>query len=106
LDCWVKNSAGKTTAIRVVLGLTEPDAGSATVLGLDSRREGIAIRRRVGYVAERPSTVRLAARLQEQPDTRYLEFSEPLGRFIADAGGQLAIIARAIPRAVHPLPIP
>jgi ABC-2 type transport system ATP-binding protein len=33
----------------------EPDAGQAEVLGLSSRRESLEIRRRVGYVAERPT---------------------------------------------------
>jgi ABC-type multidrug transport system ATPase subunit len=50
-----ENGAGKTTAIRILLGLAEADEGSATVLGLDSRREGQAVRSRVGYVAERPT---------------------------------------------------
>lgn len=50
-----ENGAGKTTAIRILLGLLEADAGSAQVLGLDSQRQGLEIRRRVGYVAERPS---------------------------------------------------
>lgn len=50
-----ENGAGKTTAIRVLLGLTDPDAGQTEVLGLDSRRAGLAIRQRVGYVAERPT---------------------------------------------------
>jgi ABC-2 type transport system ATP-binding protein len=50
-----ENGAGKTTAIRVLLGLTEPDEGSATVLGLASTRDGQAVRSRVGYVPERPT---------------------------------------------------
>ncbi len=50
-----ENGAGKTTAIRILLGLAEADAGSADVLGLDSRREGLEIRRRVGYVPEQPT---------------------------------------------------
>ncbi|MEX0675664.1 MAG: ABC transporter ATP-binding protein [Pirellulales bacterium] len=50
-----ENGAGKTTAIRILLGLTEPDQGRSTVLGLDSRRQGQAVRGRVGYVAERPT---------------------------------------------------
>src|SRR2546426_12800386 len=50
-----ENGAGKTTTIRIMLGLTEADAGRAEVLGLDSRTQGQAIRRRVGYVPERPT---------------------------------------------------
>ncbi len=50
-----ENGAGKTTAIRVLLGLTDPDSGKATVLGLDSTKHGHAIRSRVGYVPERPT---------------------------------------------------
>jgi ABC-2 type transport system ATP-binding protein len=50
-----ENGAGKTTAIRLMLGLTEPSAGEVRVLGLDSGREGFEIRRRVGYLPERPT---------------------------------------------------
>ena len=50
-----ENGAGKTTAIRIMLGLLEADAGRAEVLGLPSERKGLQIRRRVGYVAERPT---------------------------------------------------
>lgn len=50
-----ENGAGKTTAIRILLGLAEPDAGSAEVLGLPSAVKGLEIRRRVGYVPERLS---------------------------------------------------
>jgi ABC-type multidrug transport system ATPase subunit len=48
-----ENGAGKTTAIRIMLGLTEPDTGRAEVLGLDCRTRGQEIRRAVGYVPER-----------------------------------------------------
>ena len=50
-----ENGAGKTTAIRILLGLLEPDAGNGEVLGLDSRKQGIEIRRRVGYVPDQPA---------------------------------------------------
>jgi ABC-2 type transport system ATP-binding protein len=50
-----ENGAGKTTAIRIMLGLTEPDSGHAEVLGLASATQGLQIRQRVGYVAERPT---------------------------------------------------
>jgi ABC-2 type transport system ATP-binding protein len=42
------NGAGKTTTIRTLLDLTHPSAGTARLLGLDSRRESVAIRARVG----------------------------------------------------------
>lgn len=44
------NGAGKSTLIRLLLGFLHPSAGSATVLGLDSRRDTVAIRARVGYL--------------------------------------------------------
>ncbi len=50
-----ENGAGKTTAIRILLGLLTADAGVARVLGFDSARDGLEIRRRVGYVPERPT---------------------------------------------------
>jgi ABC-2 type transport system ATP-binding protein len=46
------NGAGKTTMIRALLGLVEPTAGSAEVLGLDTRRKSSAIRERVGALLE------------------------------------------------------
>ena len=42
------NGAGKTTTIRTLLDLLHPTSGSARVFGLDSRRESVAIRARVG----------------------------------------------------------
>ena len=48
-----ENGAGKTTAIRILLGLAEPDGGRSAALGLDSAAKGLDIRRRVGYVPER-----------------------------------------------------
>jgi beta-exotoxin I transport system ATP-binding protein len=42
------NGAGKTTLIRTLLDLLHPTSGSATILGLDTRRAGVAIRHRIG----------------------------------------------------------
>jgi len=50
-----ENGAGKTTAIRILLGLNQSDEGRTTVLGLDSTSQGQTIRSRVGYVPERPT---------------------------------------------------
>ncbi|MEU2035854.1 ABC transporter ATP-binding protein [Nocardia amamiensis] len=45
------NGAGKSTTIRLMLDLIRPTSGSATVLGLDPRRDGARLRRRIGYLA-------------------------------------------------------
>ena len=50
-----ENGAGKTTAIKLALGLDVANAGELEVLGLDSRTQGDEVRRRVGYVPERPA---------------------------------------------------
>jgi ABC-2 type transport system ATP-binding protein len=50
-----ENGAGKTTAIRIMLGMVEPDGGHSRVLDFDSQRDGLEIRHRVGYVSERPT---------------------------------------------------
>jgi ABC-2 type transport system ATP-binding protein len=44
------NGAGKTTAMRLMMGLIRPDAGSVTVLGLDSVGDSLEIKRHVGYL--------------------------------------------------------
>lgn len=50
-----ENGAGKTTALKILLGLIGPDGGSSRVLGLDSQVHGAEIRRRVGYMPDRPA---------------------------------------------------
>lgn len=55
-----KNGAGKTTTIRVLLDLLRPDRGSAALLGVDVRRGGRELRRRVGYL---PGDLALPERL-------------------------------------------
>lgn len=44
------NGAGKTTMIRLLLDVLRPTSGTATVLGLDPRVDGLELRRRVGYL--------------------------------------------------------
>ncbi|WP_372662230.1 ABC transporter ATP-binding protein, partial [Hydrogenophaga sp.] len=47
------NGSGKTTTIRMLCGLLKPDAGEGQCLGLDFRREAIAIKRQVGYMTQK-----------------------------------------------------
>lgn len=48
------NGSGKTTTIRLLLGLLEPTAGTADVLGHDTRSDADAIRERCGALLEHP----------------------------------------------------
>jgi ABC-2 type transport system ATP-binding protein len=48
------NGSGKTTAIKLLLGLSRPTAGKATLFGMDTIQDSLAIRSRVGYLAQDP----------------------------------------------------
>jgi ABC-2 type transport system ATP-binding protein len=47
------NGAGKTTAIKILIGLLEPTEGRGTVAGFDVRTERRSIRRNIGYMSQR-----------------------------------------------------
>jgi ABC-2 type transport system ATP-binding protein len=47
-----RNGAGKTTSIRLMLGLLGRDSGTLTVLGRDPEAAPVEVRRSVGYLAE------------------------------------------------------
>lgn len=48
------NGAGKSTAIRLLLGLEDADSGQMEVLGMNTATHALEIRSRVGYVADQP----------------------------------------------------
>jgi len=47
-----KNGAGKSTAIRAIMGIIRPDAGDIRLFGEPLRHDVVALRQRVGYVAQ------------------------------------------------------
>jgi len=81
------DGAGKTTLFRIFVTLFVPDAGRATVLGLDVVRDYRALRRRVGY---------MAGRFSLYPDLSVVEnlrfFATVFGTTIARESAQIAPI--------------
>ncbi len=47
------DGAGKTTTIRMLCGITQPDAGSLSVLGFDLRTQTAEVKRRIGYLSQK-----------------------------------------------------
>ncbi|PKL25808.1 MAG: multidrug ABC transporter ATP-binding protein [Spirochaetae bacterium HGW-Spirochaetae-3] len=47
------DGAGKSTAMRALCGIVRPDSGRISVLGLDARKDGKEIKRRIGYLSQR-----------------------------------------------------
>jgi ABC-2 type transport system ATP-binding protein len=46
------NGAGKSTFLKIILGLLPPTSGSLTVLGIDATRRGPELRQYLGYIPE------------------------------------------------------
>jgi ABC-2 type transport system ATP-binding protein len=48
------NGSGKTTTIRLLMGLLRPTEGRATIRGLDCHADAVALKREVGYLPDEP----------------------------------------------------
>jgi ABC-2 type transport system ATP-binding protein len=83
-----RNGSGKSTTIRMLLGLLRPDRGTASVLGCDSRQLTPELRARIGYLTEEHQlygwmTVRQAGEFQAAFYSRWDEkvFRGVIGHF-------------------------
>ncbi|MGO3146779.1 MAG: energy-coupling factor ABC transporter ATP-binding protein [Leucobacter sp.] len=117
------NGSGKSTFARLINGLVEPTAGEVRVAGLDTVRDGGAVRRKVGFVFTDPAAqlimptvsedVELSLRKQH-PDTkrRHEAAQTTLTRFGLEAlaersvhtlsGGQKQLLAIATVLSTEP----
>jgi ABC-2 type transport system ATP-binding protein len=87
------NGSGKTTTIRLLLGLVRPTAGHAEIFALDCQRQAVEVHRRLAYVAGEASlwpsltgmeTLHLLGSVQGRVDTGYRD--ELTERFDLDPG--------------------
>lgn len=78
------NGAGKSTTIRTLLDFQRPTSGTAAILGLDSRRDSVEIRRRVGYL---PGDLHLFDRMTGDEHLRW--FSRARGGHPASVSARL-----------------
>jgi ABC-2 type transport system ATP-binding protein len=47
------NGSGKSTTIRMLCGLLSPSSGSATVMGMDTKKESESLKQKIGYMTQR-----------------------------------------------------
>jgi ABC-2 type transport system ATP-binding protein len=112
-----RNGAGKTTMLRLVMGLLCPDCGSARVLGHNLGTAPSRLRQKVAYVAQAlqlPGWLtledlgRCLARMYDRWDDRLIDrlgaqWDLPKRRSLAElSGGQQRQAALALALAVHP----
>ena len=82
------NGAGKTTLLRILATLLRPHHGTARVLGHDLRKEGWAVRGKLGFLGHEPllyrdltarENLRFHARLHDVPFARIDELLDAVG---------------------------
>ena len=71
------NGAGKTTTVLMLLGLSEPTSGQASVLGVDPTRNPLEVKRTVGYL---PDSVGFYDDMTGRQNLRYTAALNGLGR--------------------------
>ncbi|RYZ46004.1 MAG: ATP-binding cassette domain-containing protein, partial [Sphingobacteriales bacterium] len=85
-----QNGAGKSTTMRMLLGLIHPDSGTVQIKGKDFGRQGKHLLRHIGAIIERPDmygylsgwdNLRMMASLSSRgiPDSRLYEVLETVG---------------------------
>src|SRR5580692_392381 len=95
------NGSGKTTTIRLLLGLHRPTAGRAELFGVDAWCDPVSAHRRVAYVAGEPflwpaltaaETFEFLARLRGGTDERYRD--ELVERFQLDTHKKIRALSK------------
>ena len=77
------NGAGKTTTQRVLLDVFPPTKGQATVFGKDCQKDGVEIRKHIGYL---PGELALYANMKARDFFKMYEYLGKI-RNLKDTGG-------------------
>jgi ABC-2 type transport system ATP-binding protein len=94
--------AGKTTTLRLLLGMAQPAAGHAQIFGLDCWGNAVAVHRRLAYVPAEASlwpsltgaeTLHLLGRAHRRADLRYRD--ELIERFALDPARKIHACSRS-----------
>ncbi|MDP9236189.1 MAG: ABC transporter ATP-binding protein [Chloroflexota bacterium] len=95
------NGSGKTTTIRVLLGLHRATSGDAKIFGIDAWRDPVAAHKRVAYVAGEPSLwphlsgreiLEFLGRMHGSVDTTYRQAL--IGRFELDPDKRIRALSK------------
>lgn len=88
------NGSGKTTTIRMICGLLTPDEGSGTVLGFDLHRDGLKIKREVGYMTQKFSFYEDLTIEENLAFVARLYELRPIGKIVRDTLDDLGLTSR------------
>ena len=86
------NGAGKTTLMKLLLGLARPTSGSGTIFGLDIVTESVAIRERIGYLAQQPRFIEQLTARENLVFTAKFFFSGPPAKIRARCDEMLELV--------------
>ncbi|GIW25206.1 ABC transporter ATP-binding protein [Meiothermus sp.] len=92
------NGSGKTTTILMLLGLTEPSAGTVRVLGLDPAREPLSLKRQVGYL---PDSVGFYAEMTAWENLAYIARLNGLPKAQAQARMERVLARMGLAEVAH-----
>ncbi|WPV63982.1 ABC transporter ATP-binding protein [Chitinophaga sp. LS1] len=92
------NGAGKSTTILMLLGLTEPTAGTAHICGLNASRNPIPVKRKVGYM---PDNVGFYNELSALENLKYIGRLNGIPEDEVETAAREMLISVGLEAAIH-----
>jgi ABC-2 type transport system ATP-binding protein len=86
------NGAGKTTLMKILLGLSRPTSGAGAIFGHNIVTESVAIRERIGYLAQQPRFIEYMTARENLRFTAKFFFSGPEANLRARCDEMLELV--------------